>query len=112
MKISNQKTFHQRKFVSVGLFLTLIVLVITAIVIQIFEAVEIDFYIHLFTVIHIFNGFAFTILSISHIIKNWRPMKNYIKTKKLVIDREVIYALLLTISTILVGFLFVYFLID
>lgn len=108
MEVSYKKVFSRRKFVSVGLFLTLSVLVLTAILIQIFEAFEEDFFIHLFTVAHIFTGLAFTVLSVFHIIMNWQSMKSYIKTKGLIVSREAIYAFLLTMIAILAGFLFVY----
>lgn len=107
MEILNKKTFSRRKFVSVGLFLTLGVLVITAVVIQIFEALGEDLFIHLFTVAHIFTGLAFAVLSVLHAIMNWQSMKIYIKSKGTIVSREAIYAFLLTIVAILVGFLFV-----
>ena len=106
MKVSNKKTFSRRKFVSVGLFLTLAVLVITAIVIQIFEALEEDLFIHLFTVTHIFTGLAFTVLSVLHVIINWKSMMAYIKGKDTIVSREAIYALLLALIAILIGILF------
>lgn len=112
MVISHKKSFSRRKFVSLGLFLTLTVLVITAIVIQIFEALEEDFFIHIFTVIHIFAGLTFTVLSVFHTITNWQSMRGYIKNKDLVISREAIYAFLLTIIAILAGILFVCFVMD
>lgn len=112
MEVSNKKTFSRRKFVSVGLFLTLTVLVITAIVIQIFEALEEDHFIHLFTVIHIFTGLAFTVLSVLHAKINWQLMKNSIKDKRLIVSKESIYALLFTMTAIIVGCLFVFILMD
>jgi hypothetical protein len=112
MKVSDKKTFSRRKFASVGLFLTLAILVITAIVIQIFEAIEEDFFIHLFTVIHIFTGLSFTVLSVLHIMMNWQSMKAHVKDKTLTVSREAMYALLLTIMSILAGCLFVCFIMD
>lgn len=107
-----QTKFSRRKFVSIGLFLTLAVLVVTAIIIQIFEALEDDLFIHFFTVIHIFTGLSFTVLSVIHLVLNWSAMKSYVKMKQLIGNREVIAAFLLTMLAILAGFLFVYFLID
>jgi len=108
MDVSNKKTFSRHKFVSVGLFLTLAVLVITAVVIQIFEAREEDLNMHLFLVAHIFTGLTFTVLSVLHIIIHWQSMKIYIKGKKMIVSREALYAFLLTIVAIFVGFLFVF----
>lgn len=112
MVVSDKTTFSRRKFLSVGLMLTLIVLVITAVVIQIFEALEEDLYIHLFTVTHIFNGLAFTVLSVLHVIMNWKPMMAYIRGKDKIVSSEAIYAFLLTMIAILVSILFFYILMD
>jgi hypothetical protein len=107
MNASHQKAFSRRKFISVWLFLTFIVLVITAIVIQIFEALENELFIHLFTVVHIFSGLAFTVLSIFHAKMNWQSMRVYIKAKQSVFSREAVCAFLLTVVTILVGVPFI-----
>jgi len=108
MEMPHRNTFNSRRFVSVGLFFTLLVLVITAIVIQVFEALENDLFIHLFTVTHIFTGFAFTVLSVLHAKRNWILMKSYMKDKKVTWSKEVLYAFLLTVAAILAGILFVY----
>lgn len=108
MKASSRKAFSHHKFVTAGLFLTFIVLVITSIVIQIFEALKNELFIHLFLVVHIFTGLAFTILTVLHSKINWLSMKVYFKTKQSVFSKEVIYALLLTVLTILTGVLFVF----
>jgi hypothetical protein len=108
MEISHKKTFNRRKFVSVGLLLTLIVLVITAIVIQIFEALENELFTHLFLVTHIFTGLTFTILSVLHAKMNWQSMKTYVKSKQHIFSKEIVYALLLTVLTIFIGILFVF----
>lgn len=108
MNVSHQKAFSRRKFISVGLFLTFTVLVITAIVIQIFEGLENELLIHLFTLVHIFSGLAFTVLSVFHAIMNWQSMKAYVKAKQSVFSKEAVCAFLLTVVTILVGVLFVF----
>ena len=112
MEASHKKIFNCRKFISFGLFLTFAVLVITAVVIQIFEALENDFLIHFFTVTHIFSGLIFTVLSVLHIKKNIRSMKTYLKTGQLTAGREAIYVVLITVAAVLAGFLFAYFIID
>jgi hypothetical protein len=106
---SHQKAFSRRKFISVGLFLIFIVLVITAIVIQIFEALENELFIHLFTVIHIFSGLAFSVLSVFHAKMNWQSMRVYVKAKQSVFSREAVCAFLLTMATILIGVFFIIF---
>lgn len=98
----------QRSFISVALMFTFILMFVTAVVIQIFEAIETEFYIHLFTVIHIFSGLAFTILSICHMKKNWKTMKEYMVFGK----RQISYALYLVLLIIIMGFLFVNYIMD
>ncbi|GHT57805.1 hypothetical protein AGMMS50239_00940 [Bacteroidia bacterium] len=105
MNASHQKAFSRRKFISVALFLTFTVLVITAIVIQIFEALENELFIHLFTVVHIFSGLAFMVLSVFHAKMNWQSMRVYVKAKQSVFSREAVCAFLLTVVTILIGVL-------
>lgn len=112
MKILNKTVFNCSKFISVGLFFTLTVLVVTAILIQIFEAFQEDFFIHLFFLAHIFTGMAFTTLGVLHTKIHWNSMKNYIMAEGLNVSREAIYAFLLTVIAILIGFLFVLFFVD
>lgn len=108
METSNENTFSRRKFVSLGLFFTLVILVATAILIQVFEAIEIDFFIHFFTVIHIFNGLAFTILAVLHAKINWKVLTAYFKSKELSISIEAVYAFWVMAAAILSGILFVF----
>jgi ABC-type Mn2+/Zn2+ transport system permease subunit len=107
MEILDQRAFNRRKFVSIGLLMTAIVLVITAVAIQIFEEVEDDFCMHLFFGTHIFTGIAFTVLAVLHAKLNWQSMKSYIKNKELSVSREAIYAFLLTMAIVLTAFMFV-----
>lgn len=108
MEMTNKKTFNRRKFVSVGLFLMLSILVITGILIQIYENLEEGFAIHFFTAVHVLTGFFFSVLSILHIIINWRALKGYIKTKNVSIGKEAMVAIVVSIVIILVGFHFAY----
>jgi hypothetical protein len=109
MEVSPKEAFNRRKFISVSLFLTLAASVLAAIVIQIFEALENNFFVSFFTVLHIFTGLVFSVLSVIHIIFNWQAMKVYFKTKRSTISREFIYAFMLTMLTIFTGVLFVCF---
>jgi hypothetical protein len=111
MESTHVNAFSHRKFMSVGLFLNFAVLVLAAIVIQIFEGTKNDFFMHVFTVIHIFSGLGFTVLSVLHIKMHWQSMKGYMKTKG-TISREVIYAILLAAGIIIGAILFVCFLMD
>lgn len=109
MEASNKNTFSHRKFVSIGLFMTVTILIVTAIVIQIFEAIKDDLFEHIFFVIHIFTGATFTILSTIHANMNWESIKKYIKNTESTISMETIYAIILTIIPIIIGILFVLF---
>lgn len=101
--------FNRREFVSVGLLMTATVLVITAVVIQVFEALEDNFYMHLFFVAHIFTGIAFAVLAVMHANMNWESIDGYLGSGEMVASREVLCAALLTVTTVIAGFLFVYF---
>ena len=104
MEATNKKTFSRRKFVSVGLFLTLAILVITGILIQIYENLEEGFAIHFFTAVHVLTGIFFSVISILHIIINWRALKSYIKTKNVSISKEAVAAIVVVLIIIFVGF--------
>ena len=106
MEVSQKKTFNRRKFVSVSLFLTLTILIITGILIQIFETFEEGFPIHFFTAVHVLTGLVFAILSVLHTITNWRTLKAYIKSKEITISKEAVSAFIVAMIIILIGFLF------
>lgn len=99
--------FNRRKFVSAGLFLTLVMLVVTGILIQIFENFEEGFSIHFFTAVHVLTGIVFAVLSVLHTLTNWRLLKSYIKSKTTaIISKEALAAFLLAMAIIFVSFLF------
>jgi hypothetical protein len=98
--MEKSKKINVRSFVSVSL-LFLIILFITAVVIQILDAIIdpkilIEIYqnpenqykyflvevLHIIRAIHVVSGFLFVGLSIIHIIKNWKILKGYIKKSK------------------------------
>ncbi|MCL4481728.1 MAG: hypothetical protein M1445_03740 [Bacteroidetes bacterium] len=108
MEALNENTFSHRKFVSLGILFTLVILVATAILIQVFEAIENDFFIHFFTVIHIFNGLAFTILAVLHAKINWKVIMAYFQSKDLSISKEAVCAFWFMAAAILSGILFVF----
>lgn len=92
MEASQRKPFNRRKFVSISLFLTLIILVITGVLIQIFENFEEGLAIHFFTALHVLTGLGFAIFAILHTIMNWKALKSYIKTKGAGVSREALWA--------------------
>jgi cytochrome b561 len=102
-RIMGKKTINIRAFVSVSLFVLIIILFITGIgilVIDVEEMVDPEVYISMilnpeirktyFFVevleiikdIHTVAGFLFIGLSIIHIVKNWKVLKSYIKRRK------------------------------
>ncbi|NDV56712.1 DUF4405 domain-containing protein [Bacteroides sp. 519] len=105
METTNKKAFNRRKFVSVGLFLSLAILVMTGVLIQIYEHLEEGFAIHFFVGVHVLTGIFFLVISILHIIMNWRALKSYIKTKDVSISKETIAAIVAVIIIIFIGFL-------
>jgi hypothetical protein len=109
MKTSPEKSFNSRRFVSVGLFFTLALLVLTGILIQIFESFENEFPMHFCTAVHVLTGLVFTVLSVFHTITNWRSLKAHIKKAGgAAVGREATVAFLVVIMTVVTGFLLAY----
>jgi cytochrome b subunit of formate dehydrogenase len=112
MEISPKKRFNKRKFVSVGLCLSLIILIITAILIQFFEDFEDSVELHFSIASHAFAGVIFAILIFFHLILNWQSVKSYMMRKELIISKETVSAFVLIISTISVGCFLVYIIMN
>ncbi|MDR2947873.1 MAG: DUF4405 domain-containing protein [Prevotella sp.] len=108
MEVSQRKSFSRRKFVSVSLFLALAILVITGILIQIFENFEEGFSIHFFTAVHVLTGLVFAVLSILHTTTNWKSLKSYLNIKGAGISSEAIWAFGITTILISIGGLLAY----
>ncbi|MDH6354290.1 drug/metabolite transporter (DMT)-like permease [Dysgonomonas sp. PH5-45] len=106
MEVLQKKSFSRRKFVSIGLFLTLLILIITGILIQVFERFEEGVSIHFFTAVHVLAGLVFAVLAVLHTVTNWRSLKAYIKNKGVTVSREAVWGVLLVAIIILIGFLF------
>ena len=98
-----------------SIFNFVIILVVTGTAIQIIEGIGENYetveYIphylisisHSVTAVHVLVGFSFGILSIVHIILNWKSLKNYFCKKTSRINKEVIFSLSLSISFIVIG---------
>jgi uncharacterized protein with PQ loop repeat len=109
MKTSQHKPFKSRTFNTVMLFFSMSLLLITGILIEIFEEVELEFPMHFCTAVHVFTGMVFAIVAIRHLISNWRSMKAYIqKGKKTAISKETILALFCMMIIIVLGFFVAY----
>ena len=107
MEALQRKSFNRRKFVSVSLFLTLIVLVITGVLIQVFENFEEGLAIHFFTALHVLTGLGFAIFAVLHTIMNWKALKSYLRTKGTGISREALWAFfvgVLIVVTLFIAF--------
>ena len=105
MEALQRKSFNQRKFVSVSLFLTLAVLVITGVLIQVFENFEEGFAIHFFTALHVLTGLGFAIFAVLHTKMNWKALKSYIKIKGACINREALWAFFVGVLIVVALFL-------
>jgi len=101
------ETFNYRAYVSVGLFLALVILFITAVLIQFFEDDPDSLETHLSVSFHALAGIFFIIFNILHLKLNWQSMKIYMK-KKSGISNETIYAILSITSFIVLGTFVVY----
>ncbi|GBR73820.1 hypothetical protein NO1_1106 [Candidatus Termititenax aidoneus] len=79
------KRINIRAFVSISLFVLLIILFITGIgilAIDVEEMVDPEPYLeflHIIKDIHTVAGFLFIGLSIIHLVKNWKVLKGYMK---------------------------------
>lgn len=110
MRTSHQKAFNYRAFVSVGLFFTLIILFLTAVLIQFFEEDPDSLEMHISVSCHALAGIIFIILNITHLKLNWQAFKSYTKNKKGNVNREITSAILSIISFIVLGTFIVYLL--
>jgi hypothetical protein len=109
------KKFNSRAFISISLFLMITVLFLTGLTIQLIEEIaesenaspSVIFILHFSTAIHILCGFTFAILSVFHILKNWRALVNHLKNKSIKINTATIFAVLLLITLVVVSYFFV-----
>lgn len=100
----NEKS-NRRKFVSITLFYTFVMMVVSAFVIQIFEAMESDFWTTFFTAFHALFGITFTVLSIIHVITNRKALFSYFKSAKGTILWETIAVLAVVLSFVILSVL-------
>lgn len=103
MKVSHRKGFNYRAFVSIGLFFALIILFITAILIQFFEDDPDSLEKHISVSCHALAGIAFIVLIILHLKLNWQSFKFYPKNKEGGISKEIITAVLSIILFLTIG---------
>jgi cytochrome b561 len=94
--MKNTKKINTRAFVSISLFCLIIVIFLTAVIIQIIdEIIDPEIYIslildpenqksyflaelqHIVKAVHVVAGFSFVGILIIHILKNWKALKSY-----------------------------------
>jgi hypothetical protein len=76
-KISKKK----RAIVSVGLFILFILLIVSAIIIQVEEDDPQSFGLHAWTAVHAVCGTVFMAFVIFHLIYNWKMFRSYLTGK-------------------------------
>lgn len=86
-----KNTFNRRKFISVTLAFSMIVMLLAACAIQDAEAGGIENYGTLTTIIHTFSGLIFSGFLVAHLKMNWKAMKSYLTPKKAFMSKEVFY---------------------
>lgn len=109
---TSKRGFKYRAFVSMSLFFTLIILIITAVLIQFFENDPDSLENHISVSCHALAGIAFIILNILHLKLNWQSFKSYSKNKEGSISREIIAAVLSIILFLIIGTFIVYLLLG
>jgi hypothetical protein len=117
--MENTDKFKWRSFISMTIFIFIIVLVATGIAIQIIESLSENYEtieaipsymttaLHFVTAVHVLIGFSFGILSIFHIVLNWKSLKNYFHKKTARINKEVILAISLATFYLVISFVVV-----
>ena len=109
MGTSRKKLFNHRAFISVGLSLSLVILFVTAVLIQFFENDPDSLPMHISVSCHALAGILFILLNGLHLKLNWQAFRLYLQDKrKAHVSGEAIYAVLLVIGFIVVGTFVVY----
>jgi hypothetical protein len=112
--MKNTQKFNTRAFVSTCLFLLIIILFLSAVMIQVLETITeemevipsyLSVTIHFITAVHGLTGFIFSGITTIHVIKNWKTLKNYFNVKSNNINKEIIFAFVLIVVICLLGLL-------
>jgi hypothetical protein len=84
-QVKMKKQSNQRAGISIGIFILFILLILSAITIEILEELPYSTTLHavhhVCTAIHVISGFLFAVFGIFHIVYNWRTLKHYLKGK-------------------------------
>ncbi|MDR1958634.1 MAG: hypothetical protein LBQ54_06280 [Planctomycetaceae bacterium] len=110
--MENEKRMKPRAFVSISMFLFIIILLVTAVIIQIAEAfvedaetvpIWLSFLLHSATAIHVLTGLIFAGLSVAHVIVNWNVLKDHFVKSQSRRSKEIAFAFLLALIPIAAG---------
>jgi hypothetical protein len=78
-----KKRSNKRAIVSVGIFILFILLILSAITIEVLEelpySTALEAIYHVCTAIHVLSGILFAGFGTFHIVYNWRTLKHYLK---------------------------------
>ena len=92
----NKKSFNTRSLLSIGTFLTFIVLALSGIALRITDHKPDTFFKVFSMVAHNISALGFLIFSIGHILKNWKAIKSYMSGKaKKMISREMLISIII-----------------
>lgn len=75
MKATKNREMNKRAVTSIGLFITLIIMPISALITHITHDGPTS---HIWLHIHVVAGILFTIFGILHVVYNWKALKRYI----------------------------------
>jgi hypothetical protein len=78
---TTRKIFKKRASVSIGLFILFILLIVSAVMIEIKEDNPQSFSLHAWTAVHGVCGIIFTAFVIFHLVYNWKIFKSYLNRK-------------------------------
>jgi Kef-type K+ transport system membrane component KefB len=76
-----RKSSNKRAVVSVGLFILFVLLIVSAVMIQVKEDNPQSFGLHVWTAVHALCGIVFIAFVIFHLVYNWKIFKSYCKRK-------------------------------
>lgn len=76
-----RKPSSKRAKVAIGLFILLILIIISAIMIEIKEDDPQSFSIHVWKALHVVCGMVFTVYIIFHLTYNWKVFRNHLIRK-------------------------------
>jgi cytochrome b subunit of formate dehydrogenase len=95
------------------MFFFIFILAVTGIIIQIIEDFSAETYeiippflplvLHSVTAVHVLTGFSFAVFSVIHILANWSVLKSYFRKKTVLINREVVFAVFMSIVIVSSG---------